>query len=245
MPSSAHLSSGYAKEQRVDDEAWHVAFIRYGGSARQLLDPSGEHEAKKYHHHLAEVNPFQDENGRLEVVESLAQYFYDYIREPSTPSTAGLMFETVGHFYILRKTKAALHVEAFSGFPVDKVPCLDAAKYYRPVPGDLPGIDSFAFERDENHTITGVVMFQYMISPRHPVKEPHINRLWDVLQEQHKGAWQWKIVFVIPKKSFSEQMLAKALATVLSQFVLEIDVVDMWETLKDNVDTHNLWGFPC
>ncbi|KAF8334942.1 uncharacterized protein EI90DRAFT_3048987 [Cantharellus anzutake] len=230
------------------------------------LPASGEHEAKKYHHHLAEVNPFQDENGRLEVVESLAQYFYDYIREPSTPSTAGLMFETVGHFYILRKTKAALHVlgledgnkklfhlehidnekvEAFSGFPVDKVPCLDAAKYYRPVPGDLPGIDSFAFERDENHTITGVVMFQYMISPRHPVKEPHINRLWDVLQEQHKGAWQWKIVFVIPKKSFSEQMLAKALATVLSQFVLEIDVVDMWETLKDNVDTHNLWGFPC
>ncbi|KAF8316961.1 uncharacterized protein EI90DRAFT_217367 [Cantharellus anzutake] len=293
-----------AKEKR-DDEAWHIAFMKYGGSARALLDrtqrqvdrdldsailgcsPTGlfqqavVHEPEKYSHCLVEINPLQDELGGVldrsesrtriispfifaklmkkkgwELVDSSAKDFYSCMKEPSTASTAGLMFEAIAHVYVVKNTENALRVraledgseqqlhlehinrenmEVFSGVPFDKVHCPDAAKYYRPVFGNLTGIDLFAFERDENHTITSVVMFQYIISPQHSVKGKFITDLWNVLQEQHGGVWQWKLVYVIPKdkdqKAFHQQAPTNTLMLVVSQFALEIGLEDMWGTM--------------
>ncbi|KAF8335450.1 uncharacterized protein EI90DRAFT_2913577 [Cantharellus anzutake] len=178
------------------------------------------------------------------------------MKDPSTASTAGLMFEVVGHVYVVKRARDALcirvledgseqqlhlehidpKVEEFSRFPFDEVHHPDATKYYRPVSGNLTGIDSFAFERDENHTITGVVMFQYTISTtRHSVKMGFIKQLWDALKNEHREMWQWKLVFVIPKdedrKAFRKKMPTKALMTAVSQFALEIDLKDMWKTM--------------
>ncbi|KAF8341408.1 uncharacterized protein EI90DRAFT_2905373, partial [Cantharellus anzutake] len=59
-----------------------------------------------------------------------------------------------------------------------EVHCPDATKYYRPVSGNLAGINSFAFERNAKHAIAGVVMFQYTISSRHSIKPKFMNELW-------------------------------------------------------------------
>ncbi|KAF8330174.1 uncharacterized protein EI90DRAFT_2973201, partial [Cantharellus anzutake] len=300
-----YVSRNYAMEQRTEDNDWCIAFMRYGGSARYLLDRTQRevdraldsaikdctptdlfqqvvtHLPEEYSHRLVEINPLRDAEGLdrsssctqiisqyiftklmekkgLELVNASAQYFYNCMKEPSTASTAGLMFEAVGHVYVVKRARGTLciraledgseqqlhlehidpRVEVFSRFPFDKVHHPDATKYYRPVSGNLTGIDSFAFERDENHTITSVVLFQYTISTRHSVKMGFLKQLWDALKNEHWGVWQWKLVFVIPKdedrKAFRKKMPTKPLMTAVSQFALEIDLEDMWETMRSS-----------
>ncbi|KAF8331068.1 uncharacterized protein EI90DRAFT_3154725 [Cantharellus anzutake] len=317
------VSRHYAIEHRAGDEAWRIAFIRYGGSVRYLFNRLQQeidrdlkiaisgytltdlfqqavvYEPETYSPNLLQINPLLDAHGavlnrssprteiispfiftefmkskRSELADIPAYYFYSCMTN-STTSTASLLFETFGHVYVVKNTIDALRVraledgseqqlhlehidrekaEVFSDFPFDEPPDEDdddginndgkevrrpdAAKYYQPVSGNLAGIDLFAFERDEDHTITGVVMFHYTISPQNPVNTKLIKKLWDVLQKQHKGAWQWKLVFVVPKarnrKTFSQDMPTQALTTAVSQFVLGIDLEDLWEAMRSS-----------
>ncbi|KAF8322804.1 uncharacterized protein EI90DRAFT_3020059 [Cantharellus anzutake] len=228
-----YVSRNYAMEQRTEDNDWRIAFMS---------------------HRLVEINPLRDAEGLdrsssctqiisqyiftklmekkgLELVNASAQYFYNCMKEPSTASTAGLMFEAVGHVYVVKRARGWR-------YSIDKVHHPDATKYYRPVSGNLTGIDSFAFERDENHPIISVVLFQYTISTRHSVKMGFLKQLWDALKNEHWGVWQWKLVFVIPKdedrKAFRKKMPTKPLMTAVSQFALEIDLEDMWETMRSS-----------
>ncbi|KAF8326120.1 uncharacterized protein EI90DRAFT_2999618 [Cantharellus anzutake] len=299
----------YAREQRVEDDAWHTAFIKYGGSARSLLDCTQQalddslasaimecnledlfqqvvsHEPQKYSHYLVEVNPLQDADGVVlnrsspctrvisffiltelmkkkgsELVNTSAHYFYTCMSHPSTPSTAWLMFEVLGHVYIVSKAKHLqvlntghqqdLHLEhincenvqVFSGlvppFGEQGAGCPDATKYYRPVSSDLAGINLFAFEMDKQNAITSVVMFQYTITSQHPVKPQFINKLWDVLKKQHKGKWKWKLVFVIlgENHGFQRSMPTKGLKPLVDQFVLEVNLGDMWSAMCRSVE---------
>ncbi|KAF8311907.1 uncharacterized protein EI90DRAFT_3160249 [Cantharellus anzutake] len=258
---------------------------------KDLFNQAVNHEPQKYGHRLVEINPLQDAHGVVldrscprtrvisffiftelmmkkgtELVNTSATYFYTCMNHPSTTSTAGLIFEALGHVYLVNRAKAAfavralntgrqqdLHLEhidrenvhVFPGLdpPFDEpghrgARCPDATKYYRPLAGNVSGIDSFAFEMDRRNAITGIVMFQYTVASQHSVKPKFINKLWDVLTKQHNRKWKWKLVFVIPKRNpgFQQSMPTKNLKPQVDQFVLRVDLEDVWVAMCKSLE---------
>lgn len=82
------------------------------------------------------------------------------------------------------------------------------------MPLKFPGIDSFAFETDDDGAITGIVMFRFTVntSSVHSTRVEFINQLWEKLHPEENAEerssknrrksnsaveWTWKLVFVI------------------------------------------------
>ncbi|KAF8341318.1 uncharacterized protein EI90DRAFT_3116446 [Cantharellus anzutake] len=108
---------GYAMEQRIEDNAWRIAFTTGLYATGEEQPPSGRNQSpprcKRFEPiELMHADPYLHQAHGKEGVNASAQYFYNCMKEPSTASTAALMFEAVGHVYVVKRARGALCIRA-------------------------------------------------------------------------------------------------------------------------------------
>ncbi|KAL5476558.1 SQS1_3 [Sanghuangporus weigelae] len=122
----------------------------------------------------------------------------------------------------------------FSGLKKD----IKSFAYYRPLSTRLPGVDSFALELDSEKRTSGVVLFQFTVADRHPIKTGFVNQLWKV---DAVNKVKWKLVFIVPEKEakdLTEQPWTPASQAGrwrqrVDQYVLGVDDKVLWMSVQE------------
>ncbi|KAK7685117.1 hypothetical protein QCA50_011957 [Cerrena zonata] len=118
------------------------------------------------------------------------------------------------------------HIDGVEYFDKFVSPNFLSSKYYRPISSTFPGIDSFAFEVNDQGGIKGMVAFQFTVSSSHPIEVKFFKEIWPLISQYFDFV---KFVFVVPKETVIAFQQIKLAADCgvwtprIQQYVLAID----------------------
>ncbi|KAL5525449.1 SQS1_6 [Sanghuangporus sanghuang] len=190
---------------------------------------------------------------KIEMAASMEKKFHMLMNVQATRSAAGLLFEGAGHRWLFKSRMSTFRIRSlsnpnqkidlnlshlsemvdFSGLKKD----IKSFAYYRPLSTRLPGVDSFALELDSKKRTSGVILFQFTVADRHPIKTGFVNQLWKV---DAVNKVKWKLVFIVPEKEandLTEQPWTPASQAGrwrqrVDQYVLGVDDKALWMSLQ-------------
>lgn len=191
---------------------------------------------------------------RQELLDNTKEKFISALKKSALDASDGMLFEGVGHVYVLdrfrqgplevarlgRSDTHALHlthVENVTVFEGRSLPQdLKHWLYYRPAVMNFPGINSFALEKTETGLVKAIVLFQFTISSRHPINPTALNALWN--HDETARKWQWKLVFVIPQEAAVQFKREQPFEPVtpkmqIQQYLWKVDVESVWNAASN------------
>ncbi|KAK7680283.1 hypothetical protein QCA50_016523 [Cerrena zonata] len=169
--------------------------------------------------------------------------FLSLLKNPGTASCAGILFKQMAQQYIFNhqanpyhftslvdSTQRLLvdlsHIDSVEYFDKFVSPNFLSSKYYCPISSTFPGIDSFAFEVNDQGGIKGMVAFQFTVSSSHPIEVKFFKEIWPLVSQYFDFV---KFVFVVPKETVIAFQQIKLAADCgvwtprIQQYVLAID----------------------
>ncbi|KAL5480221.1 SQS1_1 [Sanghuangporus weigelae] len=192
------------------------------------------------------------EQAEIEIASEMKRSYETLMRHQGTRTAAGLLFEGVGHRWLLKACKSLLTVDSLSSpgetvalnlshldktFDFGKVENIDTTKYYRPLSSRLAGVDSFAVTVDPEGHATEVILFQFIVSVDHPIKTGFVKALWGT---NHLSDLKWRYIFIVPEDEASgltEQPWAPASEAStwkrrIDQYVLGVNTKELYASLR-------------